>query len=150
MREIFQSKKISYFLIVWVKKRIRVNSKNRSKIILSGICALKKQQKDIEIEGREKRSFEDFLRGQQSRNIKLDKVLGIGGEGVVIQEQLEISLIEGMALKRDDLKAENIRLKSKEKKKVAVKFVKFEKSSGENFEGQGLVIKSLSKNYYNF
>ena len=38
-------------------------------------------------------------------------------------------------------KAENIRLKSKEKKIIALKFVKFEEDDGENFEGQGFVIE---------
>ena len=107
------------------------------------------QQKSIEIQGYEKWSFERFLGSQQSKIVGLDKVLGIGGEGVVIEKELEIEVRKG-TYNHDKRTVDNIRLKSKEKKKVAVKFVKFEKSSGENFEGQGLVIKSLSKNYYNF
>ena len=114
---------------------------NRVKIILSGICALTSQQKSIEIKGREKKSFKKFLGGQQSKNIRLDNVLGIGGEGVVIEKELEIEVREGTALELGVEKAENIRLKSKEKKIIALKFVKFEKDDGENFEGQGFVIQ---------
>ena len=106
----------------------------RFKIILSGICALKNQQKHIIIQGREKMSFERFLGRQNSKIVDLGKVLGIGGEGVVIQKELEITLMEGT----DNVykKAENIRLKSKEKKILALKFVNFEKEDGENFQGQ--------------
>ena len=92
------------------------------------------QRKDIEIHGKEKRSFEKFLGGQQSKIVGLGKVLGIGGEGVVIQEELEITLMEGTDDRAND-RAENIRLKSKDKKIVALKFVPFRKDDGENFEG---------------
>ena len=102
---------------------------------------MKKQQKSIEIEGQEQMSFENLLGGQQSKIVGLDKVLGIGGEGVVIQEELEIKVMEGDTRGLGHHKAENIRLKSKEKKKVALKFVKFEKDDGENFEGQGFIIQ---------
>ena len=118
------------------------NFNNRLKIILSGICASTSQQKSIEIQGQEKRSFERFLGGQQSKIVELDKVLGIGGEGVVIEKELEITLMEGTMKPIVYVqKAENIRLKSKEKKIVALKFVKFEKDDGKNFEGQGFIIQ---------
>ena len=111
---------------------------------MSGKCALKNQQKDIEIEGREKMSFEKFLRGQNSKNIDLRKVLGIGGEGVVIQQELDITVMEGTD--DDNQKAFNIRLKSKEKKIVAIKFVNFEKEDGEDFQGHGLNWRILVQN----
>ena len=95
------------------------------------------QQKTIEIKGREKKSFKKFLGDQQSKIVRLDKVLGIGGEGVVIEKELEIKVMEGT---RSYDRAENIRLIRKEKKIVAVKFVKFEKDDREKFEGQGFVI----------
>ena len=86
-------------------------------------------------------SFEKFLGGQQSKIVTLDKVLGIGGEGVVFEKEMEIKLMQGTE-SNDGKKVENIRLKSKEKKKVAVKVVRFEKDAGENFEGQGFVIQA--------
>ena len=110
------------------------------------MCSWKKRQKDIEIEGKEKMSFVNFLGGQQSKIVGLEKVLGIGGEGVVIQEELEIKLMEGTEFY---VRAENIRLKSKDKKKVALKFVKFERNDGENLEdlreGQGCAIHINSR-----
>ena len=98
--------------------------------------------KYIEIQGQEKSSFENFLGGQQSKNVRLEKVLGIGGEGVVIEKELEITVMQGTAVHEFDEKGENIRLKSKEKKIVALKFVKFAKDDGENFEGQGFIIQA--------
>ena len=86
-------------------------------------------------------SFEKFLGGQQSKIVTLDKVLGIGGEGVVFEKEMEIKLMQGTE-SDDGKKVENIRLKSKEKKKVAVKVVRFEKDAGENLEGQGFVIRA--------
>ena len=114
---------------------------------MSGICALTSQQKYIEIQGQEKSSFENFLGGQQSKNVRLDKVLGIGGEGVIIENELEITVMKALMkeTKNSWEKAENIRFKSKEKKIVALKFVKFEKHVGENFEGQGCIIQACWK-----
>ena len=103
------------------------------------------QQKYIEIQGQEKSSFENFLGGQQSKNVRLDKVLGIGGEGVVIEKELEITVMQGTAVHEFDEKGENIRLKSIKNEILALKFVKFEKDAGEKFEGQGFVIQD----YYN-
>ena len=86
-------------------------------------------------------SFERFLGGENCKNVDLGKVLGIGGEGVVIQQELEIILMEG-TYSLDYIKVENIQLKSQEKKTVALKFVNFVKDR-ENFQGQGL--KNSSK-----
>ena len=111
-----------------------INFNNRIKIILSGTCALYNKQKFFEIEDREKWSFENFLNDQQSKIIGLGKVLGIGAEGVVIEKELEIKVMEGTE-SGDKKKAENIRLINEEAKKVAIKFVKFKKDYEENFEG---------------
>ena len=106
-----------------------------------------RHQKSIEIKGREKKSFKKFLGGQQSKIVGLNKVLGIGGEGVVIEKELEITVMKAFMkeTKNSWEKAENIRFKSKEKKIVALKFVKFEKHGGENFEGQGCIIQACWK-----
>ena len=84
---------------------------------------------------------------QQSKIVGLDKVLGVGGEGVVIEKELEITVMKAFMkeTKNSWEKAENIRFKSKEKKIVALKFVKFEKQVGENFEGQGCIIQACWK-----
>ena len=124
-----------------------MNFNNRFKIILSGICALTNQQKSIEIKGREKKSFKNFLGGHQFKIVRLDKVLGIGGEGVVIEKELEITVMQGTALNNCDMKAESIRLESKKKKIVALKFVPFKKHDRENFIGQGFVIIEF-QDYY--
>ena len=109
------------------------------------MCAWKNEPKSFQLEGQEKTSFENFLGGQQFKNVSLDKVLGIGGQGVVIQKELEIKVMEGTE-SDNGKKAENIRkvkiLESEGTNKVAVKFVKFEKDDGENFEGQGLIIQA--------
>ena len=114
---------------------------NRFQIIVTGICALTSEEKCIEIYDREKKSLEDFLGDQRLKIVELDKVLGIGGEGVVIKKELEITLMQGTE-SDDRTKAENIRLESIEKKIVALKFVEFTKEDGENVEGQGFNIKA--------
>ena len=78
--------------------------------------------------------------GHQSKTVELDKVLGIGGEGVVIEKELEITVMQGKE-SVDRKKAENIRFNSNEKK-IAFKFVEFKKEDGENFEGHGLIIQA--------
>ena len=118
-----------------------INFNNQIKIILSGTCALDNRLKSFEIEDREKWSFENFLNDQQSKIVGLGKVLGIGAEGVVIEKELEIKVMEGTE-SGDKKKAENIRLKNEEPKIVAMKFVKFKKDYEENFEGQGLIIEA--------
>ena len=123
-----------------------MNFNNRFKIILSGICASTSQQKSIEIKGHEKRSFERFLGGQKSKIVGLNKVLGIGGEGVVIEKELKITVMEAKD-NYDERKIYNIRLESKEKKIVALKFVPFKKHDRENFIGQGFVIIEF-QDYY--
>ena len=120
-----------------------INLNDRFEVILRETSALTGQQKSVEIEGREKRSFQIFLQGQQSKNIALDKVLGIGGEGVVIQEELDITVMEGTILGQGDKNAGNIRMKSNEKKIVALKFVPFKEEGGENFKGLGFIIQAL-------
>ena len=93
------------------------------------------QQKCIEIQGHEKRSFENFLGGQKAKNVGLEKVLGIGGEGVVIEKELEIKVMEAFMQAAESQRSDEITLISKEKKIVALKFVEFDKNDGENFEG---------------
>ena len=64
-------------------------------------------------------------------------MIGIGGEGIVVEKELEIKIMQGTIQDSSSEKAENIQLKSKERSITAMKFVKFEPNAYENFQGQG-------------
>ena len=64
-------------------------------------------------------------------------MIGIGGEGIVVEKELEIEIMQATAKDRWSNKAENIQLKSKKRSVTAMKFVKFESNANENFQGQG-------------
>ena len=74
---------------------------------------------------------------QNLKIVELGKVIGIGGEGIVVEKELEIEIMQGTAKNQLSEKAENIQLKSKEWSITAMKFVKFESDANENFEGEG-------------
>ena len=74
---------------------------------------------------------------QNSKIVELDKVIGIGGEGIVLEKESEIEIMQGNAKDYDSEKAENIELKSKESSITAMKFVKFESDANEDFQGKG-------------
>ena len=74
--------------------------------------------------------------GQNSKVVELGKVIGIGGEGIVLEKELEVEIMQGTA-KDESKKAENMRLKSKERSITAIKFVKFVFDANENFQGKG-------------
>ena len=92
-------------------------------------------QKIVEIHDREKRSLELFLGVQNSKIVELDKVIGIGGEGIVLEKELEIKIMQGTIPDLSSTKTENIQLKCKERYITAVKFVKFESDPNENCQG---------------
>ena len=81
--------------------------------------------------------MELFLGVQNSKIVELAKVIGIGGEGIVVEKELEIQIMHGTVKDRYSEKAENIQLKSKERSIIAMKFVKFESDANENFQGKG-------------
>ena len=91
----------------------------------------------MEIHDKEKISFEVFLGVQNSKMVELGKVIGIGGEGIVVEKELEIEIMQGTAKGCFSKKAQNIQLKSKERSITAMKFVKFESDANENFQGEG-------------
>ena len=95
------------------------------------------QQKIVEVHDKEKISLELFLGVQNSKIVELGKVIGIGGEGIVVEKELEIEIMQGTAKGYDSEKAENIQLKSKERSITAMKFVKFESDANEDFQGKG-------------
>ena len=107
------------------------------KIILIGLSQLDGQQKIVEVHDKEKRSLKLFLGVRNSKIVELGKVIGIGGEGIVVEKELEIEVRQGIAEDDFSKKAENIQLQSKEKSIIAMKFVKFESDANENFQGEG-------------
>ena len=83
-----------------------------------------KNNEEIELEGNEKLSFSKFLKGKSNKTVNLERVLGIGGEGIVLAQKMDTR--------------ENHYEKGWEEKKgrdVAIKFVKFEKRDDEDFLG---------------
>ena len=64
-------------------------------------------------------------------------MIGIGGEGIVVEKELEIEIMQGTVKDDESEKAENIQLKSKERSNIAMKFVKFESDANENLQGKG-------------
>ena len=82
-------------------------------------------------------SFELFLGGRNSKIVELGKVIGIGGEGIVLEKECDIEIMQGTTNAGNSRKAENIKLKSKKRVITATKFVKFESDANEDFQGQG-------------
>ena len=65
-----------------------------------------------------------FLDGQSDKTVRLERILGIGGEGIVLSDE--------MTTKEHHYKKG---WEEKKGREVAVKFVKFEKDEDEDFEG---------------
>ena len=76
-----------------------------------------------------------FLGVENSKIVELGKVIGIGGEGIVLEKELEIEVMQGTT--EDYRRAENIQLKSRRRSITAMKFVKFELDANLNFLGKG-------------
>ena len=79
---------------------------------------------------------------QNSKIVELGKVIGIGGEGIVVEKELEIEIMQGTLKDNYWNSAENIQQKSKERSITAMKFVKFESRANEDFQGQGFKLCS--------
>ena len=91
---------------------------------MTGTYNLTKNEEEIELAGNEKLSFSKFLAGKSQKIVNLDRILGIGGEGIVIAQKI-------------DIRENHYKRGWKEKKgrEVALKFVKFEKNDDEDFMG---------------
>ena len=63
-------------------------------------------------------------------------MIGIGGEGIVVEKELEIEIMQGTYENNMGEKAEKIHLEYRETSITAMKFVKFESRANENFQGQ--------------
>ena len=91
---------------------------------MTGTLTATKSIKEIVLDGDEKLSFLKFLAGKLEKTVNLERVLGIGGEGIVLAQKMDTK--------------ENHYKKGWEEKKgrdVALKFVKFEKNDDEDFLG---------------
>ena len=83
-----------------------------------------KNNEEIELEWNEKLSFSKFLNEKSNKIVNFERVLGIGGEGIVLAQKMDTR--------------ENHYKKGWEEKKgrdVALKFVKFVKGDDEDFLG---------------
>ena len=96
-----------------------------------------KTQKELEATDVEKASFLRFLNGNVSKIVELGKVLGIGGEGIVIRDTREIEEYKGKHeyqkfWSKKKYKNKEYKLEQRSRRAVAIKFVKFEKEDGED------------------
>ena len=96
---------------------------------LTGKLTSTKRNEEIELEGNEKLSFSKFLDGKSVKTVNLKKILGIGGEGIVLAQKMdtwrEWPLENGCFLRWEEKKG----------REVAIKFVEFEKNDIEDFLG---------------
>ena len=84
---------------------------------LSGTLISTKSYEEIKLEGNEEFSFSNFLNGKSEKTLSLERVLGIGGEGIVLAQKMDTR--------------ENHYERGWEEKKerdVALKFVEFDKA----------------------
>ena len=80
-------------------------------------------QTKLELDGEENKSISNFLNKKNKKIVRLDRILGIGGEGLVLKDEIWTREYHYRT-----------KLGKKEKKEVAVKFVKFEKRDEDDFD----------------
>ena len=89
---------------------------------MTGTLITTKNNEEIELDVNEKKSLLSLLDGKSEKIVDLERVLGIGGEGIVLSQKMDTR--------------ENHYERGWEEKKgrdVALKFVKFEKGVDEDF-----------------
>ena len=91
---------------------------------MSGTLLLTNNNTDIELDGDEKLSFSKFLDGKSEKTVNLEPILGIGGEGIVMAQKMNIEEKHYKNGWEDKIGWD-----------VALKFVKFEKNDNEDFLG---------------
>ena len=79
---------------------------------------------EIELDGKEKLSFSKILNGKCEKIVNLERVLGCGGEGIVLAYKMDT---------RENHHKNG--WEEKEQRDVALKFVEFEKNDDEDFLG---------------
>ena len=91
---------------------------------MKGTLIPTKKYDEIELDGDEKLSFSQFLDAKSEKIVNLERILGIGGEGIVLSHK--------MNTRENHFKK---RWEEKKGRDVALKFVKFEKNDDEDFLG---------------
>ena len=56
---------------------------------MAGTKISTKNNEEIELEGNEKLSFSKFLNEKSNKTVNLERVLGIGGEGIVLAQKMD-------------------------------------------------------------
>ena len=90
-----------------------------------------KKSEEIEHDGYEKISFLEFLDGKSEKTVNLERILGIGGEGIVLSHKMDT--------RENHYERGWVEKKGRD---VALKFVKFEKEVNEYFLGREKEVKS--------
>ena len=62
--------------------------KNQLKLHLSGFSTRTKKTEKFELEGVEKISFTYLLDGHSEKTVRLERILGSGGEGIVLSDKI--------------------------------------------------------------
>ena len=108
--------------------------RNQLKLTLSGYCNRTQRVENFELKGEEKKSFMNILNGKSDKIVRLERILGLGGEGIVLSDK--ITTKEYYYEKRWWKRWIHPLWMEKEKgREVAVKFVKFEKEENEDLGG---------------
>ena len=89
---------------------------------LTGKLISSKTDEEIELRGNEKSSFSKFLDGKSEKTVNLERIIGIGGEGIVLAQKMDI--------RENHYKNGWYEEKGKD---VALKFVEFHKNDKEDF-----------------
>ena len=92
------------------------------------------QNKEIHLKGKEKLSFSKFLDGKSEKTVNLERILGIGGEGIVLAQKMDTKENHYKA-RRNWFGWPKAGFIEKKGRQVALKFVKFEKEDYEDFLG---------------
>ena len=89
---------------------------------MTGTLITTKNNEEIELDVNEKKSLLSLLDGKSEKTVNLKRLLGIGGEGIVLRQKM-------------DTREHHYKRGWEEKKRsdVALKFVKFEKGVDEDF-----------------
>ena len=103
------------------------NNNNLYKIKVTGSVVSTNQSKEIYLKGEEKLSFSQFLDGKSEKTVNLERILGIGGEGIVLAQKMNTRENHYKARKNGSIENKG--------RKVALKFFELEKNDDEDFLG---------------
>ena len=90
------------------------------------------KNEEIENDGYEKSSFLKFLDGKSEKTVNLERILGIGGEGIVLSHKMDTKENHYRKFMLGKPWAGWIEKKGRD---VALKFVKYDKDASEDFLG---------------